>query len=525
VIAKKSLEKKLYYGENLDILRQHVPDECIDLIYLDPPFNSKADYNILFREPSDDPSEAQITAFGDTWHWTDETEETFAEIVEKTPARVVEMISGFRKFLGQNDMMAYLVMMCIRLIELRRVLKDTGSIYLHCDPTASHYLKVLMDTIFGKENFKSELIWCYSEREISKKYWNKKHDVILFYTKKADDKHIFNWKEVALPYSPGTIEKFNHTDSKGRKFQIRGKGGPYVGKQGLDIKLEKSHPEWIYRDYLDKSPGVPPRDWLIIPVINRAARERLGYPTQKPEALLEKIIKASSNKGDLILDPFCGCGTTLAVAHALKRNWIGIDITHLAINLIKWRMKKKFSLKPKKDYEVIGEPEDLAGANELAQNNRYQFQWWALSIIDARPFGDKKKGADSGIDGYLYFFEDMQKRKIIAKKAIVQVKSGKVSVRDIRDLGHVITREGSDIGILITLEDPSPQMKKEAISMGFYHSKSLGHKYPRMQILTIEELLAGKKPLIPFPIPYHKQAESVVIDEQFDLVNDNNDIE
>jgi site-specific DNA-methyltransferase (adenine-specific) len=525
MIARKSLENRLFYGENLNILRQYLPDESVDLIYLDPPFNSKADYNILFKEPSGEPSEAQITAFGDTWHWTDEAERTYAEIVETAPARAVEMITGFRKFLGQNDMMAYLIMMCIRLIELRRVLKNSGSIYLHCDPTASHYLKVLMDTIFGKECFKSELVWCYSEREISKRYWNKKHDIILFYTKSGDDKHVFNWKDVALAYSSGTIEKFNRADSKGRKFQIRGKGGPYVGKQGLDIKLEKTHPEWVYRDYLDKSPGVPPRDWLIIPVINRAARERLGYPTQKPEALLEKIIKASSNKGDIILDPFCGCGTTLAMAHGLKRKWIGIDITHLAINLIKWRMRKKYGLKPRINYEVIGEPEDLAGARELAKNNRYQFQWWALSLIDARPYGDKKKGADTGIDGYLYFLEDMQRNKITTKRAIVQVKSGKVSVKDIRDLGHVVAREGSEIGIFVTLEEPTAPMKKEAVAFGLYHSKSLGHKYPKMQLLTIEELLAGKKPLVPIAIPYHKNAERVIIDEQFGFEYDGDNSE
>lgn len=523
MMTARKLDNRLYFGENLKILREHIPDESVDLIYLDPPFNSKADYNILFRETSGEPSEAQITAFEDSWHWTIETAKYYEEIVTTAPAKLVEMINGFKSFLGQNDMMAYLVMMCIRLLELKRVLKETGSIYLHCDPTASHYLKILMDTIFGKECYKSELIWCYSEREISKRYWNKKHDVILFFTKSPNDLHTFNWQDVAIPYSPGTLEKFNYTDSRGRKFQIRGRGGTYTGKQGLDIRLEKTHPELVYRDYLDKSPGVPPRDWMVIPVINRAAKERLGYPTQKPEALLEKIILASSRKGDVVLDPFCGCGTTIAVAHRLKRRWIGIDVTHLAINLIKWRMKSMFALKPNEDYRVIGEPEDLSGARELAQQNRYQFQWWALSLINARPYGDKKRGADTGIDGYLYFFEDMKKNKIVTKRAIVQVKSGKVSVKDIRDLGHVVQRENAEIGILLTLEKPTDPMKKEAMNSGFYQSSNFDKKFPRLQIYTIEQLLNGTKPIIPYTIPYHKNAQRVVVNEQFDLDYENND--
>lgn len=499
------MQNALYYGDNLDVLRKYIPDNSIDLIYLDPPFNSKADYNILYKELTGEPSDAQITAFEDTWHWTEGTERTFQEIVDTAPADVVEMMTALRRFIKRNDMLAYLTMMCIRLLELKRALKDTGSIYLHCDPTASHYLKILMDAIFGVKNFRTELIWCYSEREISKKYWNKKHDTILFYTKQADDRHTFNWKEVVVPYSQGTIEKFNHIDESGRKFQIRGKGGHYTGKQGLDIELEKKHPDWVYRDYLDKSPGVPPRDWLVIPVINRAAKERLGYPTQKPESLLEKIIKASSNENDIVLDPFCGCGTTIAVAQKLKRKWLGIDITHLAINLIKWRMKHMFGIESKKDYSVIGEPEDLAGAKELASQNRYQFQWWACSLIDARPYGDKKKGRDTGIDGFVYF--NVEKDKI--GKAIIQVKSGKASVKDIRDLSHVIDRENAEMGVFITLEPPTKDMITEAVKKGFYRSKILNADFPKIQILTIEDLLNNKRPQIPHQITTIKKAERV----------------
>jgi site-specific DNA-methyltransferase (adenine-specific) len=496
------MEDALYYGDNLEVLRKYIPDDSIDLVYLDPPFNSKATYNILFKEPTGKPSTAQITAFEDTWHWTEETESTFQDIVNRAPANVVKMMTAFRDFVGMNDVMAYLTMMCIRLLELRRVLKDTGSIYLHCDPTASHYLKILMDTVFGKENFRSEIIWCYTEREIAKKYWNKKHDVIFFYTKKRDDQHTFNWRELALPYSEGTLKKFNYTDENGRRFQIRGKGGPYVGKQGLDISLEKSHPSWVYRDYLDKSPGIPPRDWWVIPVINRAAKERLGYPTQKPEALLEQIIKASSNKDYIVLDPFCGCGTTIAVAEKLQRKWIGIDITHLAINLIKWRLKNQFGLESKKDYKVIGEPADFEGAKELAIQNRYQFQWWVLSLIDARPYGDRKRGADTGIDGFIYFMDEKDK----IKSAVVQVKSGKVSVKDIRDFGHVIDREKAKIGIFVTLESPTEPMKKEALGKGYYKSP-VGETFPMIQVLTLKEILEGEKPKLPPKLDSFKKAQ------------------
>lgn len=490
--SDKKVENTLYYGDNLEVLRKYIPDESIDLIYLDPPFNSKATYNILFKEPTGDFSEAQITAFEDTWHWTKQTAETFQEIIDTASPEIVNMMTAFRSFIGLNDVMAYLTMMCIRLIELKRVLKDTGSIYLHCDPTASHYLKILLDTIFGKNNFQNEIVWCYTEREIAKSHWNKKHDIIFFYTK-SNGKQTFNWKEVVEPYSPGTIKKFNYTDEKGRKFQIRGKGGPYVGKQGLDIKLEKSHPAWVYRDYLDKSPGVPPRDWWQIPVINRAAKERLGYPTQKPEALLEKILTASSKKADTVLDPFCGCGTAIAVAQRLKRKWIGIDITHLAVNLIKFRLKNQFRLQPRKDYKVIGEPIDLAGARALAKQNRFQFQWWALSLIEARPYGNKKKGADTGIDGYMYFVDEKDK----TKKIIVQVKSGSVSVKDIRDLDHVMEREGAEMSIFLTLEEPTTPMIKEALGKGVYKSPTRRKPLPRIQVLTIEELLKGKYPELP----------------------------
>jgi len=526
---------QLYFGDNLDILRGHIQDNSVDLIYLDPPFNSKADYNILFKESSGEQSKAQITAFEDSWHWNEEAERTFHEIVETAPANVVEMMRAFRQFVGQNDMMAYLTMMCIRLIELRRVLKETGSIYLHCDPTASHYLRILMDTIFKPTNFLNEIIWKRTSAHSSAKRYGPIHDVILFYSK--GDK--FCWNQQYTPHDPDYVTKFyRHIDENGRPYRLSdltaagvrhgSSGQPWRGvdvtAKGLHWKFTIEHLEELdkqgriysppkgkvpaYKRYLDEVKGISLQDIFDdIPPIGAQAAERLGYPTQKPEKLLERMILASSNENDIVLDPFCGCGTAVTVSERLKRQWIGIDVTHLAINLIKGRLKDMFKLEPKKDYQVIGEPEDLAGARELASQNRYQFQWWSLSMINARPYGDKKKGADSGIDGFLYFQDEHDK----VKKAIVSVKSGRVTVKDIRDLGHVIDREGSEIGILITLEDATKPMITEAVTKGYYKSPTWNKDYPKLQILTVEDLFKGQQPKIPPTVSAYKQAKKVEV--------------
>lgn len=475
MLKRKVPNNKLYYGDNLTILKSYIKDESVDLIYLDPPFNSKANYNILYKEPTGEQSQAQITAFEDTWHWTEETEYTYGEIIKDAPATLVEMMIAFRKFVGVNDVMAYLTMMAIRLIELRRVLKPTGSIYLHCDPTASHYLKILMDTIFGKKNFRNEIAWCYRGAGYPKKDFGRRHDIILRYSKTDD--YYMDVDAVREEYAEATKERFKH----------------YIGnvRKGTDFGLQELHPL-----------GKHPDDWWQIQPIAPSARARLGYPTQKPEPLLERIINASSKKGDIVLDPFCGCGTTIAVAQRLSRKWVGIDVTHLAINLIKLRLQDSFGLQPKIDYEVIGEPEDLTGAKELASQNRYQFQWWAGSLIGAKPYGDKKKGSDTGIDAFIYFEDE----KHSPKKAVVQVKSGHVSVKDIRDLGHVMDREKAEIGIFITLEEPTKPMMTEAAQKGFYKSVT-GMQYPKIQIKTIEDLLKDNRLNIPTRHTSHKRAE------------------
>ena len=511
----------LYYGDNLDILRHHIPDESVDLIYLDPPFNSQADYNVLFREKSGEQSAAQIKAFGDTWHWDNAAEETFKEIVETCPDKVATMVSALRRGIGDNDVMAYLVMMTLRLVELRRVLKATGSLYLHCDPTASHYLKVVMDTIFGPRSFRNEIDW---QRTLAKALMSRRlpsnHDVILAYQK--TESGTWNGEAVFQPYDLGdldskTASKYCHRDSDGRLYQLDNLINPNPDRPNLTYEFLGFTKVWRwtrermqaayeaglviqprpgsiprFKRYLDEQKGRPLGDvWTDIPPINSQARERLGYQTQKPLALLERIIRLTSKKGDVVLDPFCGCGTAVVAAEKLGRRWIGIDITHLAITVMKERLRDAF---PGIEFEVVGEPKDVASAHALAAQDRYQFQWWALSLVNALPVGDeRKKGADTGIDGTIRFSEEQGKYT----RVIVSVKSGHVTASQVRDLKGVVEREKASMGLFITLESPTQPMRTEAVSAGFYHSDRWQKDYPKIQILTIEELLSGKEPLLP----------------------------
>jgi len=525
-------KNKLYFGDNLEIMRRYISDESVDLIYLDPPFNSKATYNVLFEEKNGTQSAAQITAFEDTWHWGLESEEAYHEVVTEGPKRLSDLLQALRQFLGTNDMMAYLVMMAIRLVEMHRVLKPTGSIYLHCDPMASHYLKLVMDAVFAQANFRNEIIWKRTYAHGSSRRYGPVHDVILFYSR-GDQ---YKWTDLKVPADPGYIEQhFTHKDADGRRFQPitltgAGKrdgqsGQPWRGINPTAVGRHWALPGGLLKRlnitegttqdkldaldragmiywpkkrggvprlkwYADQLEGVAPPDvWTDINPISPRAKERLGYPTQKPEALLERIIKASSNEGDTVMDPFCGCGTTIAVAERLNRRWIGIDITHLAITLMRHRLQNTFRSELS-TYEVIGDPKDLRSAEALAEENRYQFEWWALGLVGARPAQDKKKGADTGIDGYVKFFDDNSGKP---KTIVVQVKSGRVSVTQIRDLKGVVDREQAVIGAFITLQNPTRAMREEAATAGFYEPEHYpGCRYPKIQILTVREVLDGK---------------------------------
>lgn len=540
------MTSKLYYGDNLQVLREHVKDESVDLIYLDPPFNSAANYNVLFRAKSGEQSQAQIEAFEDTWHWNDSAALAFDEVINSHNTDAAHMLRAMRSFLGENDMMAYLAMMAARLLELHRVLKPTGSIYLHCDPTASHYLKIMLDAIFGAKMFRNEISWkrssAHSDAKQGMKRCGKIRDILLFYTKEDE----YTWNQIFTPYDESYLEtEYRHKTADGRHYkesdataakpggdveypwrvkrrtggterwqadlenewqqpvtgfeyaEVRPYNGRYWAYSKANMVAFAKAGELIHREtgmprvmqFADKMRGIVLQDsWDDIQIAS--GKENLGYPTQKPVALLERIIAASSNEGDVVLDPFCGCGTTVHAAEKLKRQWIGIDVTHLAISLIERRMKDAF---PGINLEVEGTPKDLAGARDLASRDKYQFQWWITSLIGAIPAGGKKKGMDRGIDGYLNFRDGDGE----PQHAIVSVKGGEtVSAPMIRDLKGTIEREKAAIGIFLCLGEPTREMVKEASAHGFYETG--GKKFPRIQMLTAEELFAGKRPQVPF---------------------------
>jgi len=343
-----SMDKnQLYWGDNLDILPRYIDDRSVDLVYLDPPFNSQANYNVLFTEKDGSRSADQIQAFEDTWQWNLQSARTLRDFIQTAPSQASLAMQAFEKFLGGTNLLAYLSMMAPRLVQLRKVMKSTATIYLHCDPTASHYLKILMDAIFGARNFRNEIVWCYAGGGgIPKKDFPRKHDIIFRYT--ISDEYTYN--PIYRPYSPGTVER-GRTEVKG-----------------------------IYAEIGLRPEGTPVNDWWpdVSKITSPTDPEKLGYPTQKSEALLRRIISASANTGDVILDPFCGCGTAVAVAQDLKMKWIGIDITHLAIGLIKNRLADAHGPSIVGTYEVHGEPTSLKGAEQLALQDRFQFQYWAL---------------------------------------------------------------------------------------------------------------------------------------------------
>jgi site-specific DNA-methyltransferase (adenine-specific) len=457
----------LYYGDNLPILRGF-PDDFVDLVYLDPPFNSNADYNAVFKDASGQRTDAQVKAFEDTWHWGPSAEEHYSFLTNtglhkgQVSSGVTEIISAFVQAIGKSSLTAYLVEMTVRLVELQRVLKETGSLFLHCDPTASHYLKVILDAIFGEGRCRNEIIWAYRGGGVSKRWFARKHDVIFFYSKG----NTWTFNSQYTPYSDATVA-------------VTGRTGKRVNKTSIDLERGAHMPDW----------------WTDINALQTWSPERLGYPTQKPIALLERLIKAGSNEGDVVLDPFCGCGTAVAAAEALGRKWIGIDITYLSIAVMKSRLQDQYPALGK--IKVIGAPTELEGARRLAadeENGRYQFQWWALDQIGATPHGtDKKKGADGGIDGVINFTGASGMERVI-----ISVKSGGVGVKDIRELQAVAERENAAIGVLVTLEDPSKPMRDEAAQAGSWHSDLYDKDYPRIQIITAKEIIEqAKLPHIP----------------------------
>jgi DNA modification methylase len=456
----------LHFGDNLTVLRE-MAAETADLVYLDPPFNSNANYNVLFRAPSGDPSEAQAEAFRDTWEWGPAAAKAYDDIVGHG-GDIALVLSGLRRWLGENAMMAYLAMMAVRLVELHRVLKRNGSLYLHCDPKASHYLKILLDAIFGKGHYRNEIVWCYRKWSVAAGQFARNHDDIHFVTKSKSD-HVFN--VLYTEPSKGTMKRW-----KGQKQQALFADGVRKAASRANEAAASAMP-----------------DWWEISIINPNAAERLGYPTQKPISLLERIVRASSNEGDVVLDPFCGCGTTVAAAEKLKRRWIGIDVTHYAVTLIENRLLRQ---NPDAQYKVEGRPYHIADAQALFDRDPHQFQWWAAWLIGVQSYQDAKRGADRGIDGNIFFANG----PFGTGRVIVSVKGGeRLGVDMVRDLRGVIEREEAEMGVLVSLHPPTRPMVAEAAAAGFVRRSAHG-RLPRLQIVTMADLFAGKKPELP-PIP------------------------
>jgi DNA modification methylase len=511
----------LYYGDNLDVLKRYVADESVDLVYLDPPFNSARTYNVLFAEQDGTRAAAQIQAFEDTWQWDASASAAYHEVVE-AGGKVSEVLQAFRLFCGESDMLAYLSMMAPRLIHLHRALKPTGTLYLHCDPTASHYLKLLLDAVFGPERFLNEVTWkrTHAHGNVGRNFGSV-CDILLVYTKSD----AYEWHQQFIAFEDSYVEQtFKHKDADGRHWQsvtLRNPGlrpnlhYPYTASNGVtyqphpngwscDIdRMQKYDREGRLhfpktaqgalrlKMYIDESKGMRLQNlWDDIPPLAAKAAERLGYPTQKPQQLLERILSVSSKEGDVVLDPFCGCGTTISAAEKLHRKWIGIDITHLAISLIRTRLRDSYGASL--PFDVIGEPTTTHDAEELARTDPYQFQWWALGLVGARPV-EQKKGADKGIDGRIFFHDGTNSGK--TQQAILSVKAGKLHAPYVRDLRGVVEREKAAVGVLLTLEEPTKQMRAEAASAGFYTSPWGNH--PKIQIVTVGELLDGRTLDIP----------------------------
>lgn len=522
------MPNQLFYGDNLEVLRQYIEKESVDLCYIDPPFNSKRNYNQIYNNVGKE-DQAQAQAFIDTWTWDNDANQGLEEIqtnyLGRFTAQSIDLISGLVKVLGKGSLLAYLVSMTLRIAEIYRVLKPTGSFYLHCDPSASHYLKIIIDAIFCSQggDYLNEIVWRRTtSHNDAKKNFSNLNDIIYFYSKGS--KHTFN-KQYTAYDEQYIIKNFRYIDENGRYYSSDNLRSPnprpnltynYKGYKphanGWTVSLERmeqldregrlifptnSDGRIRIKKYLDEMSGVTVgNNWTDIAPISSQAAERLGYPTQKPESLLERIIKASSNEGDVILDAYCGCGTTVAVSQRLDRQWIGIDITYQSISLILKRLEDAFGQGVLENVVLTGIPKDMnsavALANKQDDRTRKEFEKWAvLTYSNNRAIINQKKGADKGIDGIAYF----RSEKDDPEKIILQVKSGKVSSRDIRDLQGTMTRENAVLGVFITLQKPTKDMLNEAKEAGIYRSQYMSNPVDKIRIVTIQEIIEEQKRL------------------------------
>jgi site-specific DNA-methyltransferase (adenine-specific) len=554
------MNNTLYYGDNLDVLREHIADESVDLIYLDPPFNSNASYNILFKSPAGAGADASIEAFDDTWAWGPTASSALMDITQSGNHKLHVLMQAMKTAIGENAMMAYLAMMAVRLVELHRVLKPTGSLYLHCDPTASHYLKLVLDAVFGADGFRTEISWkrssAHNDAKQGRVQYGNIRDIIFFYTKAK----TWTWHTQYTSYDEKYIQSaYRHVDSDGRRYR---KGDLTAAKPGGDVSypwpvMREVSGDWIseweadlgneylqpleykeyrqvppykgrywafsrdnmenfalegklaysssgmpeYKRYLDEQQGVPlQNEWDdIYPV---TGNERLGYPTQKPRALLERIIAASSNPGDVVLDPFCGCGTAVDAAQKLGRRWIGIDVTHLAIGLIEKRMREGYG--DDLPFETIGSPKDLASAERLAVDDPHQFQHWITLKLGGYPWMGGKKGGDKGVDGYFYYIGEGG----ATETGVISVKAGgNVNPNMVRDIGRVMARDGHKLGLFVTATLPTKGMVEEANSHGLIETEF--GRFSALQTYTLAELFSDIRPKLPPLVSVNRKAARV----------------
>lgn len=520
----KQPANKLFYGDNLDVLRKYIKEETIDLCYIDPPFNSKRNYNQIYNNIGKE-DQAQAQAFVDTWTWDDAAIDGLQEIFDNKGSvfteQSIDLISGLEKVLKRGSLLSYLVHMTLRIAHIYRVLKPTGSFYLHCDPSASHYIKLVLDSIFCARTgeYQNEIIWKRTSAHSDSNTCGNSHDIIFYYTKSDE----FTWNKLYQAYDESYLKNhYRHTDSDGRRWEdaditakgLSGGGYEYTYKGFKSLwrcpietmkkldgegKLHFTKSGGIrFKRYLDEMPGMPMQDvWTDISPINSQAIERMGYPTQKPESLLKRIIMASSNEGDTVLDAYCGCGTTVAVAQQLKRKWVGIDITYQSISLILKRLQDNYSRNVLNNIELNGVPKDFDAAVELANKKedktRKEFEkWFTLTYSDNRAIINEKKGGDGGIDGIAYILDSNSKNEQESKKVLFSVKSNKtLSPSVIRDLNGTIERDGAVMGLLLTLY-PMENLVKESKKYGKYKNKLFNHDYPKIQVVSVQQMLDGE---------------------------------
>ena len=542
------MQNMLYFGDNLEVMRG-LPSDTVDLIYLDPPFNSNASYSVIFGTKRAGPSQAQAHAFEDMWTWGPDAKRAMDETARRNIG-AGHLLDAFHRIFGDSSMMAYMAMMAVRLIEMHRLLKGTGSLYLHCDPVASHYLKILLDTIFGARAFRSEIIWrrsaAHNDTKQGKKNHGHVHDTLLFYTKGK----TWTWNEVFTAYDESYTDKdYGLVDEEtGRRFRrgdlTAAKGGgdtsyewrvkkpidqkvrwsadlddehleprdgweykgvtPYTGrywayskenlrkfaKEGRIRHTFAGRPE--YKRFLDEMQGVPLQDiWADIQPLTAGTAERLNYPTQKPFALLDRILKTSSNPGDLVLDPFSGCGTTIYAAVESERRWIGIDVTYLAIHVIEARLRRSFGAGIRDTYSVFGLPRDAHDARVLAARDWLEFQKWSVMMLGGVP--NVRPGADKGIDGVIRYHRVGVEQP---NRAIVSVKGGQnVGVDAVHKLKSVVDREKVECGVLVCLDSPTRAMRDEATNAG--EIRVGGRQFPKIQIVPIDMLFQSNALVLP----------------------------